>query len=163
MIARSARIHSSRVVDAMPIRFSGSMPSASSPAARASTRSAACFQLTEVQPSLPGYRKASLSGDASTRFKNSIARLGALVDVGVALVWLIGLPFVLSVTAHHLCMATRVRRARDRHGLILLGVPTPGWPKREFCRPFGIGRLPKTDRRLPTTRSGSSVVALPVL
>ena len=52
MIARSARIHSYRVLDAIPTRCSGSMSSASRPAASVSTRSAVCRQVSETQSPL---------------------------------------------------------------------------------------------------------------
>src|SRR5271168_1891002 len=78
----------------MPIRSSGSTPSDSSPAASASTRSAACFQVTEDQSPFSGMRKASLSPDFSTRCRNNCAKLSA--RSGLALVLAIGLPFALS-------------------------------------------------------------------
>ena len=54
LIARSARIHSMRVVDAMATRCSTCTPSATNPAARSNTRSLVCFQVSEVQPPASG-------------------------------------------------------------------------------------------------------------
>src|SRR5687767_14166179 len=64
----------------MPTRCSGWMPSAMRPAARASTRSPACFQVTDSHASPRGKRKASASGVAVTRSKNWTATLAGIVS-----------------------------------------------------------------------------------
>src|ERR1700733_4816079 len=96
-------------------------------------------------------RNASLSPDFSTRCRNNCAKLSA--RSGLALVLAIGLPSALSDIVVYACrpaapsfaalaivmdlfMPTRcaqLRCACDRHGLILLGVPTVRWPKRKFA------------------------------
>src|ERR1700744_6110821 len=82
-------------------------------------------------------RKASLSPDFSTRCRNSCAKLSA--RSGLALVWAIGLPSALSdiASAIHDNPLRPLRRACARHGLILLGVPTAVWPKRELAARLG--------------------------
>src|SRR5271156_2380900 len=104
-------------------------------------------------------RKASLSPDFSTRCRNNCAKLSA--RSGLALVLAIGLPFALSDIASSmhvdplrpasLCWRSSwtyaCRPAAPSFaalaivlGLILLGVPTAVWPKREFAVRLGVSR-----------------------
>ena len=66
-MARSARIHSTRVLDRMATRVSASAPSPIRPAAIARTRSSACFQVSEAQPSPLRKLNAVVSGVLATR------------------------------------------------------------------------------------------------
>ncbi len=84
MIARSASTHSYRVLEAIATRSSGAMPSASNPAATASTCAAVSFQVSDTQRSPSSFRNASLSPDRRTRSKNIAARFAGAFSASPA-------------------------------------------------------------------------------